>query len=80
MGKVVVTTKAGEICLFDAVEGTALKSLEVGKPMWTQPALNNGVVYAGTTDGALVCIKTGDRSYTGWTTWGYDASHNPVVR
>ena len=46
-----------------------------GKPMAFQPALANGNVYAGTTEGMLICLKTGEKDADGWTAWGGNAAH-----
>jgi outer membrane protein assembly factor BamB len=47
-----------------------------GQPMAFQPALADGAMYAGTTNGLLVCLKTGDKDADGWVAWGGNAQHN----
>lgn len=47
-------------------------------PMAFQPALAKGNVYAGTSDGRLICLKTGDKDADGWYAWGGDAQHNKI--
>ncbi|MBI2923538.1 MAG: PQQ-binding-like beta-propeller repeat protein [Planctomycetes bacterium] len=45
-------------------------------PMLSQPALAEGNLYVGTSDGRLVCLKTGSSDADGWTAWGGNAQHN----
>jgi hypothetical protein len=33
-------------------------------------------MYVGTTDGLLVCLKTGDADASNWHMWGGNAQHN----
>jgi Ca-activated chloride channel family protein len=47
-----------------------------GRPIVFQPALAKGNVYAGTLDGLLICLKTGDPDADDWSMWGGDAQHN----
>jgi hypothetical protein len=46
------------------------------QPMAFQPALARGSVYAGTSNGLLVCLKTGGSDADGWNAWGGNAQHN----
>ena len=46
------------------------------QPMAFQPALAEGNIYAGTANGLLICLKTGDRDADGWYAWGGNAQHN----
>jgi outer membrane protein assembly factor BamB len=46
------------------------------QPMAFQPALSGGNIYVGTTNGLLICLKTGDPDAEGWTAWGGNAPHN----
>jgi len=41
-----------------------------------QPCLARGNVYAGTINGLIICLKTGDTDADGWTAWGGNAQHN----
>jgi Ca-activated chloride channel homolog len=45
-------------------------------PMAFQPALAKGAIYAGTVNGLLICLKTGDKDADGWYAWGGNAQHN----
>ncbi len=42
------------------------------------PALAKGNVYAGTSDGRLICLKTGNKDADGWYAWGGNAQHNKI--
>jgi len=53
-------------------------SYALGAPMVFQPALARGNVYVGTSDGRVICLKTGDRDAEGWYAWGGNAQHNKV--
>ncbi|MBV9924044.1 MAG: PQQ-binding-like beta-propeller repeat protein [Acidobacteria bacterium] len=46
------------------------------EPMVFQPALAEGSVYAGTSGGLLVCLKTGSQDADGWYAWGGNGEHN----
>jgi Ca-activated chloride channel homolog len=47
-------------------------------PIAFQPALAKGNVYAGTSDGRLICLKTGNQDADGWYAWGGNAQHNKI--
>ena len=47
-------------------------------PMTFQPALAAGNVYAGTSDGRVICLKTGSKDADGWYEWGGNEQHNKV--
>src|ERR1700687_1719991 len=47
-------------------------------PIAFQPALARGNVYAGTSDGRLICLKTGNKDADGWYAWGGNAQHNKI--
>ncbi len=46
------------------------------QPMAFQPALARGNIYAGTVNGMVICLKTGDKDADGWYAWGGNAQHN----
>src|SRR5579859_7716045 len=46
------------------------------QPMVFQPALAHGNVYAGTGQGLVICLKTGNADADGWYEWGGNAQHN----
>lgn len=45
-------------------------------PMVFQPALAEGGVYVGTSNGLLICLHTGSRDADGWYAWGGNGEHN----
>ncbi len=47
-----------------------------GQPMVFQPALAEGNIYVGTSNGLLICLKTGGTDADGWYAWGGNAEHN----
>src|SRR6202521_1710463 len=47
-------------------------------PIAVQPALAEGNIYAGTSDGRLICLKTGNKDADGWYAWGGNAQHNKI--
>ena len=47
-------------------------------PIAFQPVLAKGNVYAGTSDGRLICLKTGTKDADGWYAWGGNAQHNKI--
>ena len=47
-------------------------------PIAFQPVLARGNVYAGTSDGRLICLKTGNKDADGWYAWGGNAQHNKI--
>ena len=46
------------------------------QPMVFQPALAGGSVFVGTSNGLLICLKTGSQDADGWYAWGGNAEHN----
>ncbi len=46
------------------------------QPMVFQPALASGSVFVGTSNGLLICLKTGSTDADGWYAWGCNAEHN----
>jgi Ca-activated chloride channel family protein len=71
-----LATLAGDVLQFDPRTGEVLKSYKVGAAMRFPPAIEDGRIYAGTQDGKVVCIDTGDARLTGWPMWGRDAAHS----
>lgn len=48
----------------------------IDHPIAFQPALAEGNIYTGTTDGWLVCLKLDEKDADGWYAWGGNAQHN----
>lgn len=65
----VVATVTGEVLVMSPSDGNISQRLQVGAPVRSQPAVDRGWIYVGTTDGQLVGLNTGDTSLTGWPTW-----------
>jgi outer membrane protein assembly factor BamB len=73
-GSLFVATLAGEVLRIDPDTGAVRHRYAIGAPIRSQPAIVDGWIYVGTEDGQLVAVDTGDRSLTGWTTWGANAA------
>jgi outer membrane protein assembly factor BamB len=78
-GSLFVATLEGSVLRIDERSGKVVETYRVGSPVRSQPAIVDGRIYVGTTDGKLVVIDTGERDLTGWTTWGGDAQHSGTV-
>ena len=48
-------------------------------PIAFQPSVAKGSLFAGTSDGFLLCLKTGSDDADGWYMWGGNAQHNLTV-
>jgi len=59
-------------------DGTIGFSYALKAPIAFQPVLAKGNVYAGTSDGRLICLKTGNKDADGWYAWGGNAQHNKI--
>jgi outer membrane protein assembly factor BamB len=66
----------GHLAAVSQRDGALAFAYALKQPMAFQPALANGNIYAGTTNGLLICLKTGDRDADGWYAWGGNAQHN----
>ena len=75
-GRVVVARFDGVVLVVDPDTGAPLAHYDVGHPVVSQPAVMNGWIYVGTTDGLLVGIDTGDPTLSGWATAGGDAQRS----
>jgi Ca-activated chloride channel family protein len=69
---------AGYLVAVRQNDGAVGFSYSLNAPMTFQPALAKGNVYAGTSDGRLICLKTGSADADGWYAWGGNAQHNKV--
>lgn len=79
-GKIVISTFSGQVLSFEPSSGKQLSAWDTGSKVETPATINKGWIYSGTEDGKTVSINTGDSKFTGWNMFGYDASHNAVVR
>jgi outer membrane protein assembly factor BamB len=69
---------AGYLVSVRQSDGSVGFSYAMNAPIAFQPALAKGNVYAGTSDGRLICLKTGNKDADGWYAWGGDAQHNKI--
>jgi outer membrane protein assembly factor BamB len=74
--KLFVATYAGQILMIDPGTGRIARRFDAGAPIRSQPVIADGWIYVGTENGQLVGIDTGDRSLTGWTSWGGNAQRD----
>jgi Ca-activated chloride channel family protein len=68
----------GHLVSVNQSDGGVGFSYALKAPIAFQPALAKGNVYAGTSDGRLICLKTGNKDADGWYAWGGNAQHNKV--
>lgn len=69
---VIIATLSGDILRLDVKTGKLAATYKTGAQIRSQPAAEAGWIYVGTEDGRLIAINTGDKSVTGWPTWGGD--------
>lgn len=69
---------AGYLVSLRQSDGSIGFSYSMKAPIAFQPALARGNVYAGTADGRLICLKTGNKDADGWYAWGGNAQHNKI--
>jgi outer membrane protein assembly factor BamB len=68
----------GHLVSVNQSDGRVGFSYAMKAPIAFQPALAKGNIYAGTSDGRLFCLKTGNMDADGWYAWGGNAQHNKV--
>jgi Ca-activated chloride channel family protein len=68
----------GHLVSINQSDGGVGFSYAMKAPIAFQPALAKGNVYAGTSDGRLICLKTGNKDADGWYAWGGNAQHNKI--
>lgn len=78
-GKIVVATEQGLVHLFSPTDGALVNKYDAGNPIFSQPVIEDGVIYTGTKTGKMNAIKTGDKTLDGWAMWGGNAAHNTVI-
>jgi outer membrane protein assembly factor BamB len=66
----------GHLISIDQKNGKVNFMYSTNQPMVFQPALARGNIYVGTSNGMLLCLKTGGTDADGWTAWGGNAQHN----
>lgn len=76
---VILATLHGKILELDPTTGATEATFDVGGTLRSQPVVVDGWIYVGTEDGRLVAIDTGDKTLTGWPTWGGNAARTGEV-
>lgn len=71
-----LVSQAGHLVSLNQTTGSISFAYSTGQPVAMQPALAGGNVYIGTSNGMLICLKTGARDADGWTAWGGNSQHN----
>ncbi len=71
-----LTSLLGHFIAVNQQDGAPRFIYAFNQPMAFQPMLAAGNVYAGTANGMLICLKTGDMDADGWYAWGGNAQHN----
>jgi Ca-activated chloride channel homolog len=77
-GQIFLATLEGEVLQLEPTKGTVAHRYPVGAALRFQPTIQDGRIYVGTQDGQVVCIDTGDKKLTGWSTWGGNAAHTGI--
>ena len=78
-GRIFLSTLEGNVVQMAPAKGAIEKSYKIGAPLRSQPAIMGGKLYLGTQDGRIVCVDTGNRDFTGWSTWGANSAHTNVA-
>ncbi len=78
-GKLIVAAPNGEIQIYNPSDGKLIKSFPTDADFCTEPVVSDGWIYVGNNNGKLISINTLDKTITGWTMWGLNASHNTIV-
>jgi outer membrane protein assembly factor BamB len=79
-GMLFLVTLDGKVLQMDPKEGKVVKTYKVGHQVRFQPIIDAGKIYVGTQDGKIVCIDTGDKTFTGWSCWGANAAHTGIAK
>ncbi len=74
---VYTATIDGTVLAIDAARGTVKWAVQLPQvSIEFQPAIHNGRVYIGTSDGCLWCLDAQDATAHGWPMWGGGPGHN----
>jgi outer membrane protein assembly factor BamB len=71
-----LSSSLGHILSVGQEDGRVGFMYQFPEPMVFQPALAGGSVYVGTSNGLLICLKTGSADADGWYAWGGNGEHN----
>jgi hypothetical protein len=75
-GKLVLSDTDGVVLMLNADTGVLEQSWNTGYHIMQQPAVVDGSIFVGTSNGHVVVIPTGNANLTGWTQWGGNSGHN----
>jgi outer membrane protein assembly factor BamB len=75
-GKLVLSDTEGAVLVLNADTGALEESWNTGYHIMQQPAVVDGSIYVGSSDGHVIVIPTGNAGMTGWTQWGGNSGHN----
>ena len=78
-GKLIIATYEGEIIISEEKSGKEIKRYKIGEKIRYQPIVDQGNIYVTTMQGKMFCFETGDKSLTGWSTWGANSAHTNRV-
>jgi hypothetical protein len=71
-----LSSSLGHLLSVGQTDGRVGFMYQFPEPMVFQPALAGGSVYVGTSNGLLICLKTGSADADGWYAWGGNGEHN----
>ena len=71
-----LSSSLGHLLSVGQTDGRVGFMYQFPEPMVFQPALAEGSVYVGTSNGLLICLKTGSTDADGWYAWGGNGEHN----
>lgn len=75
-GRLVLSGLDGVVMVVDCATGVAVKQWQFNAVFTHQPAVHQGMIYVGASNGRLIAINTGDGTLTGWSQWGGGPGHN----
>jgi Ca-activated chloride channel homolog len=76
---IVIATFTGEILILEAESGKLHKKYQTKESIRYQPVVENGWIYATSTNGKLIAINTQNPALTGWSQWGANAARTNSV-
>ncbi len=77
---IILATYTGDIMVFHAESGEVEKHYDTGAAIRYQPVVENGWIYATSTDGRLIAINTQDPKLKGWPMWGGNAARTNAAQ
>ena len=74
--KLVFTDLDGKVVILDRATGNVVHSWTTGYRFTHQPAVVDGNIVVGSSNGHVLVIPTGDAAMDGWSQWGGSATNN----